>query len=369
MAEVEVKYTIPAQTTDVTGYQADIVFTYDPASMGADGSVIVSNASGTVSEIDQSGKVVVNNGVTETDTITGVGVPKENYSPSGTLDNKLFINPTASQTYVDGHGIVYEVAGPWSDSNSDRNGPNTGDNVVLYGTVNDAGINRTGYYEYGNQSALDATSFTVTPVCFVTGTLIETARGDVAVQDLRRGDVAMTSEGALKTIKWIGCREIRCADENMPWETWPVRVGAGAFGNETPRRDLFLSPGHPVLVTSGSTEVLVPIMCLINGTTIERTAGETVTYWHIELEEHDILLAEGLPAESFFDFGNRAWFSEGERQALANPDFIVPEANGRCRPVVVDGPIVDAERMRLDRLFEARLRQHCDWPSVDVHAC
>jgi hypothetical protein len=31
-------------------------------------------------------------------------------------------------------------------------------------------------------------------------------------------------------------------------------------------------------------------------------------YVHVELDRHDILLAEGLPAESYLDTGNRAAF-------------------------------------------------------------
>nr|WP_283536345.1 Hint domain-containing protein [Methylorubrum extorquens] len=57
-----------------------------------------------------------------------------------------------------------------------------------------------------------------------------------------------------------------------------------------------LSHGHPVLVgadANGEGGVLVPVMCLINGTTIVREPATQVTYWHIELDAHDILLAEG----------------------------------------------------------------------------
>ena len=78
--------------------------------------------------------------------------------------------------------------------------------------------------------------------------------------------------------------------------------------------------------------------------------ADSVTYWHIELDQHDILLADGLPAESYLDWGDRAFFTEASTHALQKPDFIVPGLSDRCRPVAFDGPVVNAERRRLDVL-------------------
>ena len=212
-------------------------------------------------------------------------------------------------------------------------------------------------------------------MCFTTGTRIRVAREgealDLLVQDLAVGDIAVTASGALRPIRWIGQRTIECAAQAIPADAWPVRIlpgafGVGACGNNLPERELRLSPGHPVLVGEGDAECLVPIMCLINGTSIERVPVERVTYWHIELDEHDILYAEGLPAESFLDFGNRPWFGpDGEAHALANPDFVVPGLGARCRPVALDGPLVEAERRRLDALFEMSQAVAGAWPEFD----
>ena len=211
-------------------------------------------------------------------------------------------------------------------------------------------------------------------VCFAGGTRIRVLRegreSDVAVEDLVVGDRVVTASGALRPITWLGHRDIDFAASPMPFETWPVRIRAGAFGvdaddNALPARELRLSPGHPVLVGSGSNEHLVPIMCLINGTTIERMPVDAVTYWHVELDEHDILLAEGLPAESFLDYGTRPWFGpDAEAHALANPDFVVPGLGARCRPVALDGLVVEAERRRLDAVFAMCLAAPCAWPDA-----
>ncbi|ORE92713.1 hypothetical protein ATO4_16840 [Aurantimonas sp. 22II-16-19i] len=148
----------------------------------------------------------------------------------------------------------------------------------------------------------------------------------------------------------------------------PVKVRANAFGVGVPERDVLLSPGHPVLVRQNGEEVLVPIMNLINGTTIERTSMPSVTYWHIELDQHDVLLADGLPAESFFDMGSRGWFDGDLDDVLANPDFVPAGQHGRCREVAIDGPLVEAERRRLADLFYADLSAQCVWPSAGEYA-
>ncbi|GJE25497.1 Hint domain-containing protein [Methylobacterium organophilum] len=215
----------------------------------------------------------------------------------------------------------------------------------------------------------DGNGGTLITVCFTTGTRIQTRRGAVPVEALRVGDQAVTASGGLRPIIWIGHRDLDGAGEPLHHDQQPIRIRKGAFGRDAegrplPARALFLSPGHPVLVGADADNeggVLVPIMCLINGTSIARLAAPRVTYWHVELDAHDILLAEGLPAESYLDGGNRLFFTEGSDHALHNPDFVPPGWNGRCRPVAVDGPLVEAERARLGAVFAAELTGHCGW--------
>ncbi|WP_253389598.1 Hint domain-containing protein [Methylorubrum extorquens] len=108
------------------------------------------------------------------------------------------------------------------------------------------------------------------------------------------------ASGLLRPITWIGNRALDAKGEALPHNEQPVRI-ARAPSAPASRRDLRLSHGHPVLVgpdTNREGGVLVPVMCLINGNTIVREPATQVTYWHIELDAHDILLAEGLAAES-----------------------------------------------------------------------
>ncbi len=117
----------------------------------------------------------------------------------------------------------------------------------------------------------------------------------------------VTASSVARRVVWIGQRALDCVRHAKPELVWPVRVAAGAFGEALPRRDLWLSPDHAVFVE----DVLIPVRYLVNGATVRQERVERVHYFHIELESHDILLAEGLTAESYLDTGNRGAFSNG----------------------------------------------------------
>ena len=118
-------------------------------------------------------------------------------------------------------------------------------------------------------------------------------------------------------LDWITARCGTARDASAGPETvWPVRVSANAFGANVPECELYLSPDHAVFVN----DVLVPVKLLINGTSIARAEWETVTYYHIELDLHDVILAEGLPVETYLDIGDRANFAGGATIRLF-PDF------------------------------------------------
>lgn len=145
--------------------------------------------------------------------------------------------------------------------------------------------------------------------CLATGTRILTTAGDTAVERLHVGDLVptLTGQGAAP-VRWIGHRRIDCRRHPRPDTVWPVRVGAGAFGPDAPARPLSLSPDHAVHVYG----VLIPVGHLVNGATIVQEPADHVVYWHVELPTHGVLLAEGLPVESYLDTGNRDAFAAGE---------------------------------------------------------
>jgi hypothetical protein len=141
--------------------------------------------------------------------------------------------------------------------------------------------------------------------CFARGTMIRTPDGEVAVEDLQIGDLVLTASGAAKPIKWIGHRRLDCAWHPEPRDVWPLRIRGGAFGPSLPKRDLQLSPDHAVFVEG----ILIPVRYLLNGATVTQCPCREVQFFHLELPAHTVILAEGLPAESYLDTGNRALFA------------------------------------------------------------
>jgi len=189
---------------------------------------------------------------------------------------------------------------------------------------------------------------TVSTACYCAGTIILTKRGDVAVEDLAIGDNVVTTSGALRPIRWLGHRRIDISRHPDPAAVWPVRVTANAFGDRLPRRDLWLSPGHNIVFDG----VIMPISALINGRSVAQVEQAQVEYWHVELDAHDIMFAEGLPAESYLDCGNRVAFANGGAFAEAHPDFKPRHWAETCLPLIKEGPQVESAKARLlERLF------------------
>jgi hypothetical protein len=169
---------------------------------------------------------------------------------------------------------------------------------------------------------------TAPPVCFLKGTSIRTPSGDRAVEAVEIGDLVTTRSGAAKPIKWIGRQRYTSWLRRWPVMVCPVLIKRNALGFDVPARDLFVSPGHAFLIDG----VLVTARLLVNGKTIVsvRPSGTTIEYFNIELDAHDVIFAEGAPAETYFDCGNRETFDNfGEYyrvygDAPVKPDWCAP---------------------------------------------
>ena len=133
--------------------------------------------------------------------------------------------------------------------------------------------------------------------CFATGTSIATAEGDCPVEQLVVGQTVHLHDGRTAAVTWIGHRR--------QWNGDVVRVRAGALGDATPVRDLIVSTDHGLYLDG----VLVQAGLLVDDEAIVREHRDEVTFWHIELDRHAVLLAENAPAESYLDTGNRRQFS------------------------------------------------------------
>jgi len=180
-----------------------------------------------------------------------------------------------------------------------------------------------------------------TIACFLEGTRIATEQGEVAVEDLRAGMRVRTAAGGLRPVAWVGHRRIDARRHPNPHLVWPVRVLRGAFAEGVPARDLYLSPDHAVAMDG----VLIPVRHLVNGRTVLREMRDEVRYFHVELDAHDVLLAEGLPCESFLDTGNRGDFENGGAVVTLHPRPAMQVwREEACLPLAQAGAHVEAAR-------------------------
>lgn len=184
-------------------------------------------------------------------------------------------------------------------------------------------------------------------VCFLEGTRLLGLHGDIAVEDMEPGDRLITDSGAMRPVKWVGRRLIEATRHPRPETVWPIRIEAGAIDHGWPERPLYLSPDHGVYLDG----YLVPAKALLNGRSIIQEKRDRIIYYHVELESHDILLAESLPVESYLDTGHRDFFENGTGAMVLHPHLTQTTRMAGCAPFIDDGDGLDRIRQRLmDRL-------------------
>ena len=160
----------------------------------------------------------------------------------------------------------------------------------------------------------DVGGVTTLAICFMAGTLVRTPDGEVAIETLKPGDLVLTSEGVAKPVNWLGKQTVSTLFAD-PVRSLPIRVKAGALAENVPARDLLVSPDHALLVDG----VLIHAGALVNGTSITRETNvpRVFVYYHVELDDHSLILAENTPAETFVDNVDRMNFDNwAEFEAL-----------------------------------------------------
>ena len=255
------------------------------------------------------------------------------------------------------------------------NGPNASTGTFIGGTSahqtfvgQNTAVN--GFYLYTNNAyALNSkitvnssTAFATSTICYASGTLIRTIRGDIAVEHLVVGDIVITGSGGRRPIRWLGHHTFDCRGHAEPMKVWPVRIAAHAFATNKPSRNLYVSPEHSLCVDVVGG-VLIPAQNLVNGVVIDYAETDMVTYWHVELDGHDTLLAENMAAESYLEMGeNRHFFTandcvEASAIALArtHADF--------CLPFIDKGPVWELVKHSLEK----RAKQ-LGWTPLDDEA-
>ena len=159
--------------------------------------------------------------------------------------------------------------------------------------------------------------------CYVGGTRIRTADGDVAIDFIQAGDnvvVRRDGQDVLEKVRWVGYAAVDLGRHARVEDAAPIRFRKSAFADNQPSRDLCVSPEHCLIIDG----VCVPAKHLVNGGSIvsERT-HEPFTYFHLELDRHGILLAENVAAESYLDTGNRDVFDNVGAAQQLHPSFVL----------------------------------------------
>lgn len=177
-------------------------------------------------------------------------------------------------------------------------------------------------------------------LCYLPGTMILTPSGQVPVETLKIGDPLVTRFGGIRKLKWIGIQRYAGRFLAGNPDLIPVRIQAGALGDGLPLRDLYVSPGHSMLVE----DTLLLAKDLMNGVTVtQNEPPELVEYYTLEFDTHDCVVAEGMFSESYADvpgFRNR-FHNVAEFHALY-PDYMEPETLQLCAPRPERGPALDA---------------------------
>lgn len=158
---------------------------------------------------------------------------------------------------------------------------------------------------------------TLTVTCFFAGTRIATPKGQVAIELLKPGELVLTADGRTLPVSWLGVQTVSTVFADK-MRVLPIRIKAGALADNVPARDLLVSPDHAMFVDG----VLVHAGALVNGTSIvrETKVPQIFPYYHVELDEHALIVAEGAAAESFIDNTDRLGFDNWAEHDAAYPD-------------------------------------------------
>ena len=204
--------------------------------------------------------------------------------------------------------------------------------VQVNGTFNKIVFKSTGF--------IGIDSITSTINCFLEGTRIATPKGQRRVEVLKPGDRIRTAGGTISTVRWVGLQQVETRLTH-PAKVNPICIRAGALADGVPARDLYVSADHAIAVDG----LLVNAGALVNDRSIFRVASmplDGFRYYHVETDAHELLLAEGTPAETFIDYVGRDGFDNaGEAEAVELAEMDMPRISApRLLP--------DALRARLE---------------------
>jgi hypothetical protein len=164
--------------------------------------------------------------------------------------------------------------------------------------------------------------------------------GRTPVETLRIADLVTTASGVARPIKWVGRRSYTGRFVVGRTKILPICIKAGALDDGAPRRNIWVSPNHALYFAG----MLIEARDLINGSSIAQpVTAELVEYFHVELDSHDLLVAEGIATESYIDEDNRGMFDNARDYYERYPDKAARTAQ-YCAPRLSEGSAVEQAR-------------------------
>jgi len=261
----------------------------------------------------EAGSEMFIQGGTDSGTVLSGGILKTDLSGTDTnvtvLSGGVLIEEATANGVVISSGGVMILSGGGAASNVLFS-------QALTGNYNGATVSVEDYFNSNLIVNVGNAAELVVSLCFYPGTRIATPDGEVAVENLRAGEMVLTAKGP-QPVRWIGHSHVHMGFAD-PLRALPIRISAGALGAGLPVRDLLLSPDHALYLDG----VLVQASALVGQPGIRRETAvpEQFTYYHVELASHELLFAEGALAESFVDNVERMHFHNwSDRAAPVEP--------------------------------------------------
>ncbi len=317
---------------------AQLVISDSTASVFETTGALFFGSSVQISFLGTHGEFEYNNSKNDTDVtfnISGL-----NAGPSTTIPTN-FIDLASEVLTINSGGTGTTTTGSVTLSN--------GDTLALSGIT---GLGSAGWAANAVSDGSGGTEVLLSSVCYAAGTRILTVQGDKLIEDIAKDDMVITlvaDKHVPQPVKWVGQRRINIAAHPRPETVAPIRIQHHAVASNVPQRDLLVSPDHAIFID----DKLICARQLVNGTTIRQETGlASVEYFHVELDAHAILLADGLPAESYLDTGNRRFFANSHGPVLLHPDLadesdLPTRQAASCAPFVWDEPGVQPAWQRL----------------------
>ena len=150
--------------------------------------------------------------------------------------------------------------------------------------------------------------------CYLCGTMIETRDGLKAIEEIRAGDMVYAYEGSarvLKPVTWVGSGH-HSVRRNRPDDVagYAIHIVKDALADNIPYKDMRITPEHCLYID----EKFIPARMLVNHHSIRYDYSKTeYTYYHLELEKHGVIKADGVLSESYLNTDNHKNFHNPEK--------------------------------------------------------